>query len=703
MRTFLAANLGLGAFALFWILIAFVGTEPATLVGLALSLALTLWRARNREFRTLEAGGLLLFAAFEVALRAGATLSTADAVALSFAGLGALALVSVALKKPWTAEYSRAAFAAEAASPLFQLVNQILSAFWGILFLVDAIAFHLGWPTWATTGLFVFGSLVSVFGLNAIIRFMIRLHIARAGEFRWPAPDFAKRDGLDVAIVGAGIGGLTAAALIADAGLKVAVYEAEAVAGGFCQNFHGRERHEGAPRIYRFDAGPHDFSGLHPGGALSGVLERLGVAEEIEWRRVDHSYVFGDRRIDPARDWREYVRQLGEQFPADAAAIAALFDEIRAIFDGMVATGETTGGIPGLPNSVDAVLALPKRHPLMVLWMERPFEDLVARHALSAEAQKAILALTAYVSDGSERLSCAQMVPLFGYYFHGGYYPVGGSRKLADVLVAAIKRRGGEVHLMSRVERILVEGGRATGLKLTDGDKVFARAVVSNADFKRTFGELVDPAALPAAFRQRVAAAAPAPSAFMVHLGVDYDPEVRPAIHVHGPNGVGVEILSKVDPSAAPAGHATVALIKLLKHEEARTWFPEEPSEDWKAWRLSNAYSERKREMAEAMITAAEIVLPALREHIVHRSEASPVTYARYDHSSAGAIYGVERSARLRGAKSPIQNLVVAGAATHGPGVEAVVISGARAAEALIPGLLAQATRTSVAPEFHAA
>ena len=126
MRTFLAANLGLGAFALFWILIAFVGTEPATLVGLALSLALTLWRARNREFRTLEAGGLLLFAALEVALRIGATLSKADAVALSFAGLGALALVSVALKKPWTAEYSRAAFAAEAASPLFQLVNQIL-------------------------------------------------------------------------------------------------------------------------------------------------------------------------------------------------------------------------------------------------------------------------------------------------------------------------------------------------------------------------------------------------------------------------------------------------------------------------------------------------------------------------------------------------------------------------------------------------
>ncbi len=106
--------------------------------------------------------------------------------------------------------------------------------------------------------------------------------------------------------------------------------------------------------------------------------------------------------------------------------------------------------------------------------------------------------------------------------------------------------------------------------------------------------------------------------------------------------------------------------------------------------------------MADAMIAAAEALLPGLRKHIVHRSEASPVTYARYDHSSAGAIYGVERAARLRGAKSPIPGLTIAGAATHGPGVEAVVISGARAAEALIPGLLAPPKRTSVAPEFQA-
>ena len=232
--------------------------------------------------------------------------------------------------------------------------------------------------------------------------------------------------------------------------------------------------------------------------------------------------------------------------------------------------------------------------------------------------------------------------------------------------------------------------------------QIFAHAIVSNADVKRTFAELVDPALLPADFRRRVEAAEPATSAFMVHLGVDYVPDGQPAIHVHGPNRVGIEILSKVDPSAAPEGHATVALSQDLFARTRLARGSPRQERGLEGLRLSNAYSERKRELADAMIAAAEAVLPDLSKHIVHRSEASPITYARYDHASAGSIYGVERSGRMRGVKSPIRNLVIAGAATHGPGVEAVVISGARAAEALVPGLLARGAKAGGAPEAAA-
>ena len=238
------------------------------------------------------------------------------------------------------------------------------------------------------------------------------------------------------------------------------------------------------------------------------------------------------------------------------------------------------------------------------------------------------------------------MVPLFGYYFHGGYYPAGGSGRLADALVEAIEARGGEVRLKTRVARILVEEGRAAGVALADGTRVAANAVVANADLRRTFLELVDARHLPQDFRARIAAATPAPSAFMVHLGVDYVPDCRPANFLFGEHAVGVEVLSRVDPSAAPMGHSTVGIIKLLTNAEAREWLPSRGGEDWKDWRISSEYEERKRTLGDRMIEAAETVLPGLSDHIVYRSEASPVTYARYDLASAGSIYGVAGSAR---------------------------------------------------------
>ena len=612
---------------------------------------------------------------------------------LSFAGLGLTALASVALRRPWTADYSRAAFADVSASPLFVFVNMLISGLWGVLFLLDALALALHAAALTTTALFAFGALVSIFGPKAFIRAAVRRMIDTAEAYRWPAPRRGRSKGegeVDVAVVGAGIGGLTAAALLADLGLKVAVYEAHVAPGGYCHTFLRKARHLGRPCLYRFDAGPHDFSGLFPGGPLNSTLRRLGVADSLDWRRLDHSYRLNGLAIDVPPDWRDYVRLLGRLFPATPPASRRCSPKSARFSTACMRRARIRGGIPGMPRDVEAALAFAREHPLTVRWMDKPFDELIARHIGDPEARGVIRALTGYVSDGRESLTCAQMVPLFGYYFHGGYYPAGGSGRLADALVEAIEARRGEVRLKTRVARILVEQGRAAGLELADGTRVPAGAVVSNADLKRTFLELVDPRRLPRGFRARIEAAEPAPSAFMVHLGVDYVPDCRPAILVRGDNSVYVEVLSQVDPTAAPPGHSTVSVVKILTHAEARAWFPAEGGEDWKAWRFSSEYEQRKRAFGDSLIAAAETVLPGLSGHIVYRCEASPVTYARYDLASDGAIYGVARPARLAGPKSPIPGLVVAGAATTGPGVEAVVISGARAAEALVPGLLSR-------------
>jgi all-trans-retinol 13,14-reductase len=705
MKIFFTVKLALIPFVLFWALLGAGHAEWAIWSGLGLSLAGNLWRAWRHDLVVLEAGGLLLFALLALAWLISADWAAANALWLSFAGLGAISLLSVTFGRPWTADYSRAAYPANAATPQFRIINAAMTGLWGVLFLVLGLCRWSGVPEWVTTGIVIAGALISIFGPRLAIRYSLRWLRAARESFNWPAPSFPQspdakdpdlkdsRLDCDVAVVGAGIGGLTAAALLADAGLKVKLFDHHVMAGGFCHTYLRKAHHDNKPVVYRFDAGPHDFSGVWPGGTISGVLRRLGVADRIEWKRVRHTYNMAGRRIDVPDDWHDYVGVLCEAFPDSAEGIRSLFETIHAIFEDMFSTGRDRSGIPGMPETIEDLLAFPKDHPQAFRWMNQPFDTLVASHLSDPDVVNLINALSGYLGDGRERLTCAQMVPIFGYYFKGGHYPSGGSGRLADVLVEAIEERGGEVLLKAKVSRILVEQGRAAGVVLGDGRAVRAAAVVSNADIKRTFLELVDPDVLPTGFRDRIAAAEPANSAFSVHLGLDFDPDIRPATHVassDGGWGVGLAMMSKLDPSAAPAGHSTLMLISILPHATARRWFPTEGGDEWKDWRHSAEYEARKQKLGDDMIAAAETVIPGLRQHIVYRTDASPVTYARYDWASAGAIYGVSRQGRLKGSKSPLPNLVIAGGGNAGAGVEAVMISGAEAAEALVPGLLSR-------------
>jgi phytoene dehydrogenase-like protein len=306
--------------------------------------------------------------------------------------------------------------------------------------------------------------------------------------------------------------------------------------------------------------------------------------------------------------------------------------------------------------------------------MQVPFGAMLEAHVGNPVLRRLMSALSGYVSDDPGTLTVGAMAPIFGYYFDGGYYPAGGSQTLADALVAVIREHGGEVRLRTPVRRILVERGRAAGVELATGEVERARAVVSNADVRRTFRELLAPGDLPTDFARDVAALRPSTSAFMVFLGLDTVPDLASiAIAEEDGGHVAVVTPSLIDPSLAPAGHAAVTLVTLMPASPA--WDREAPG-----------YAARKRAAGDALIARAEGVMPGLSRHVVYRQDGSPATFARYAWTTGGGIYGPAVGGWRPPVKSPIEGLALAGAGVFpGAGVEAVVISGTLAADALCP------------------
>ncbi|MDR3376361.1 MAG: NAD(P)/FAD-dependent oxidoreductase [Ancalomicrobiaceae bacterium] len=714
MKTVLVVKLAFLPILLYGLITAFGSPALALDVGAGLAVVQQAASLMLRRYRPMEAAIAIGLAGLSLAahLRLGTANGWPDdpamvALPVIFLLEAATGFATCIAGQPWTSAYAGASYGSVRRSALFHTINMVLSAMWSALFVVFAALafFHIGGRI--SEILTLAGLVISVAAPPVMVWLMLKRSIDARETWRWREKPLQPRsdagpDRVDVAVIGTGLGGLTAAALLADAGLKVFIADQHVVPGGFCQHFVRKVRHQGQVLSFRFDGGVHDISGVWPGGTVSGILGRLGA--RLDWARVHQSAWLDGGPFPVAEDWHEHIRRLGERYPASAEGLQTLFSVLKEIFDGMMAVGDGHYGVALLPETTAGLMDYARKNPTTVAWLNRPFADLVAEYVSERRAAAAVSALTGYITDRPEELTVAEMAPLFGYYFHGGHYPMGGSGKLAEVLADAITARGGEVALKSPVAEILTDTGRAIGVRLASGRRIAANAVISNADARETMLRLLPASALRRKDRARFETAEAGTSAFMVHLGVSGPLDIAPIASARSEDGleVGVTAPSIVDPSAAPEGYSTLELIALVPQTEAKRWFATEVSGDaeqavdvagdadgqFEARRSSNDYLATKSGFGDRLIAAAEHLIPDLRERIVYRLDASPVTFARYAWTSGGSIYGMAKGSRVEGTKSPVRGLYLAGSVNLGPGVEAAMLAGARTAQAIRPGLL---------------
>jgi phytoene dehydrogenase-like protein len=509
----------------------------------------------------------------------------------------------------------------------------------------------------------------------------------------------------DAVVVGSGLGGLSCAAYLAAAGKRTLVLEAHYVAGGNSQVF--RRRHHG--RAYEFDVGLHYIGECGSEGSITRILRGVGLADRITFRPLDpdgfSTLVFPDLTFRVPAGWDRYRARLLATFPDEAKALGQVVDIMREVAD----AGRLLG------RAGDAPPALLAKAPRFLEWGLRPVTELFNAVGLTARARAVLLGEQGDYAVPPSRTSVALHAGLTDHYMRGAFYPEGGSQVIAARLIEVIRAHGGEVRTHEPVARVRVERGRVTGVTLArTAATIDAPVVVSNADLKRTIGELVGDQYFSPATVERVHGYRMSLPLFVVYLGVDLDlvasgmPNTNyflwstydvdgmyrmlEAGRLGDPASVYVTVASLKDPTnprLAPPGHANLQIMTLVPRDYA-IWHVATDEVERGDYHRDLEYRRRKAALAERLIAAAERVIPGLSAHVDWQETATPVTQQRFTHSTGGTSYGIEfacdQMGPLRiGPQTEVPGLYLCGASTPwGHGIGSVLRGGVAAASAVL-------------------
>jgi phytoene dehydrogenase-like protein len=501
----------------------------------------------------------------------------------------------------------------------------------------------------------------------------------------------------DIVVIGAGVGGLTAGALLSKAGFSVCVLEKEPHVGGYLAGFRRKN--------FRFDTAIHWLNQCAPGGMVSKLFDALGSDHPtaIPQKRIrrykgeDFDYLLTDNP-DEMRD------AMIAKFPHDKKGIERFFRKAKKIglsfknYNSVFRSEETMSFFEKMKNKIKLLEFVLPFIPYITYSGEKGLKKGLRRFFKDQGIHKIFASET-------ELLSC--LVPI-GWAYYGDFQspPKGGGQVIPQWLQYVIEYYHNPVYFQCKVKKISVEKNTCTGVSFEHRGKTHelkSKYVIAACDVETLYEKMLPAGVIPDKLKKKLQNAELYSSSVTISIALDCPTEMlgfnEELVHLANenesfdahssgdPSKSEISILppSLRDKSLAPEGQGTLTLFMPAVMNYKDNWFTKKDANG--NYIRGEEYNKLKNEIADIIINRVEKeVAPGLRSHILFYEVATPVTHWRYTGNKNGTMMGAKPGKenmqnKIAHYQTPVKNLLLGGHwAELGGGVPIAAKAGANAA-----------------------